>query len=82
MGRPDIAEVGKRFSSEYQPEGRGRPKGSPNLRTVVRRYFEEQEPRPLDAEIDILLDRILGPRAARRAKRRRLQKQNSNKSPR
>jgi hypothetical protein len=62
--------VGKRFSREYQPEGRGRPKGSPNLRTVLRRYFEAMEPRPVDEQIGELLDAILGKRRARPVRRR------------
>ena len=44
MGREDIAEVGKQFSSEYQPAGRGRPKGSLNKQIILRHYLEERVP--------------------------------------
>jgi G:T/U-mismatch repair DNA glycosylase len=74
MGRSDVAECGKRFSSEYQPEGRGRPKGSLNRRTMLRRYMEAQEPRTLAAEIQIILDDIFGKQKARRLRRRLRQK--------
>ena len=88
MGWAGIASVGRRFSREYQPEGRGRPKGSPNLRTVLRRYFEQDARTPAD-EIAELLDAILGKRRARpvrrrlereEAKRARRRKPNVNKS--
>ena len=62
--------MGKRFSREYQPAGRGRPKGSPNLRTVLRAFMEAQEPRPVDEQIGELLDAILGKRRARPVRRR------------
>jgi hypothetical protein len=70
MGRANIAESGKRFSSDYQPEGRGRPKGSLNLRTILRRYMEAQEPRMLADEIQIVLDDIFGKPKARKLRRR------------
>ena len=70
MGWSGIASVGKRFSREYQPAGRGRPKGSPNLRTILRRYMEAQEPRPVDEQIGEWLDAILGKRKARPVRRR------------
>ena len=69
MGWSGIASVGKRFSREYQPAGRGRPKGSPNLRTVLRAFMEAQEPRPLDEQIGELLDAILGKKRARPLRR-------------
>lgn len=70
MGWSNIATVGKRFSSEYQPARCGRPKGSPNLRTVLRRYLEAQKPRPLDEQVGQILDAIFGKRKARRVRRR------------
>jgi hypothetical protein len=68
MGRSNISECGRRFTSEYQPAGRGRPKGSLNRSTIVRAYFESQEPRPLEDEIKELLAVIFG---KKRPKRRR-----------
>ncbi len=60
MGRANIAECGRRFTSEYQPAGRGRPKGSRNRQTIVRAYFEAREPRPLEEVIEMLLDEVFG----------------------
>ncbi len=74
MGRPDIAEVGRRFTSEYQPAGRGRPKGSLNKRTILKAYFEAQEPRPLEEEIQMFLDAVLGKRKARGVRRKQRKK--------
>ena len=74
MGRPEIASCGRRFSSEYQPAGGGRPKGARNLRTILRAYIEAQEPRPVAEEVQIVLDAVFGKRKARRL-RRRLNKQ-------
>ena len=70
MGWSGISTVGKRFTSEYQPAGRGRPKGSPNLRTILRCYMEAQTPRPVDDQIGEMLDAILGKRKARPVRRR------------
>jgi len=72
MGWSGIAGVGKRFSREYQPAGRGRPKGSPNLRTILRRHFEqfEREERPPEEQIGEFLDAILGKKRARPVRRK------------
>jgi len=70
MGRHDIAEVGKRFTSEYQPAGRGRPKGSLNCRTILKAWLEARTPRPPEEEIQTMLDAVLGKRKARRVRRR------------
>jgi hypothetical protein len=70
MGRSNIAEVGKRFSSEYQPTKRGRPKGSLNSRTILRRYLEQQEPLTPEKRLQQILDAVSGKRRARRVRRR------------
>lgn len=46
MGRKDIAKDGKKFSSEYQPENRGRPEGSKSRSTILKKW--------LTAELDIV----------------------------
>jgi hypothetical protein len=69
MGRSNISECGRRFTSEYQPEGRGRPKGSLNRSTIVRAYFEAQEPRPLEDEIKEFLAAILPKKKPKRRRR-------------
>jgi hypothetical protein len=71
MGRSDIANYGKRFSTEYQPAGRGRPKGSLNRQTIVRAYFAATEPRTPELVIEAILVEIFGPREARKYRRRR-----------
>ena len=70
MGRSNIAEVGKRFSSEYQPANRGRPKGSLNLRTILRHHLEQQDPPTPEEELQPILDAVFGKRRARRVRRR------------
>jgi len=70
MGRANIAECGRRFTSEYQPAGRGRPKGSRNRQTIVRAYFEAQEPRPLEEVIEMLLDEVFGKKRKGRRQRK------------
>lgn len=72
MGWSGISKVGKRFSKEYQPAGRGRPKGSLNSRTILRNYFEQfaREERTTDEQIAEWLDAILGKRRARPIRRR------------
>jgi hypothetical protein len=69
MGRADIAECGKRFSSDYQPAGRGRPKGSRNRSTILRAYLKASEPTEPEEMIQALLDVVFGKR--KRKKRRR-----------
>ncbi len=69
MSRSNISECGRRFTSEYQPARRGRPKGSLNRSTIVRAYFEAQEPRPLEDEIKELLTIILGKKRPKRRRR-------------
>ncbi len=71
MGRANIAECGKRFTSEYQPAGRGRPKGSLNRRTIVRAYFEAQEPPKPEELIQAVLDEIFGKKRKRRKRARK-----------
>jgi len=44
---------GKEFSSEYQPESNGRPKGSVSLETRVRRLLEGDERLPAAIEATI-----------------------------
>lgn len=76
MGRANIAECGKRFSSEYQPAGRGRPKGSKNRCTILQEYFAqfaEADSRTTADDLRRVMDDIFGPRKARR-RRRRLKK--------
>jgi phosphoserine phosphatase len=73
MGRSDIAECGKRFSSEYQPAGRGRPKGSLNYRTRMEEYFKQfadEDARTPESELRRVMDEIFGKRKARRLRRR------------
>ena len=70
MGRSNIAEVGKRFSSEYQPAKRGRPKGSLNARTIFRHYLEQQDPLTPEEKLQQILDAVFGKRRARRVRRR------------
>lgn len=69
MGRSNIAEVGKRFSSEYQPTKRGRPKGSLNARTIFRVYLEQQDPSTQEEKLQRILDAVFGERRARRVRR-------------
>jgi hypothetical protein len=74
MGRSDIAEYGKRFTSEYQPARRGRPKGSRNRRTILRAYLEEREPPPPEEVIRLILEEVFGRKTARRIRRGRKMK--------
>lgn len=60
MGRSNIAEVGKRFSSEYQPVNRDRPKGSLNARTIFRHYLEQQDPPTSEEKLQQILDAVYG----------------------
>jgi hypothetical protein len=69
MGRADIANYGKRFSTEYQPARRGRPKGSLNRRTILRAWLTEREPTQPEL-IEALLVEVFGKRKARRIRRR------------
>jgi hypothetical protein len=66
MGRANIAECGRRFTSEYQPAGRGRPKGSLNRQTILRAYLEEREPPAPEEVIRIILDEVFGKKRTRR----------------
>lgn len=69
MGRANIAEVGKRFSSDYQPTGRGRPKGSLNKRTILASYLRDE----FDASeqiINQILLIVFGPKQARKMRKR------------
>lgn len=69
MGRPNIAEVGKRFSGEYQPANRGRKKGVRNKQTVLREFLRDQ----LDAtesDINNLCIAVFGPKQARKMRKR------------
>ena len=70
MGRANIFEVGKRFSSEYQPAHRGRKKGSRNFRTIAREYFRAMEPETTEEKLNALLDAIFGKKRARRVRRK------------
>ncbi len=68
MGRPNIAEVGKRFSSEYQPANRGRKPGSRNRKTILQEFLRDD----LDAtevEINRLLLVVFGPQQARKMRK-------------
>lgn len=71
VSRPDIVNCGRRFSSEYQPERRGRPKGSRNRKTILRAYLEAQEPPTPGRVIDAVLEEVFGRRVGRRLARRR-----------
>jgi hypothetical protein len=73
MGRANIAECGRRFTSEYQPAGRGRPKGSRNRQTILRAYLEEREPPEPEEVIKVILDHVFGKKrkGRRRVKTRR-----------
>ncbi len=68
MGRANITECGKRFTSEYQPAGRGRPKGSLNRRTILMAYLEALEPRTPEDVIRAILETVFGKKKARRMK--------------
>lgn len=70
MGRSNIAEVGRRFSSEYQPAKRGRPKGSLNSQTILRHYLEQLDPPTPEERLQQILDAVFGKRRARRVRRR------------
>ena len=72
MGRSNIAEVGKRFSSEYQPSNRGRPKGSLNYRTIFRHYLEQMDPPTPEEKLLQILDAVFGKRRGRRVRRIKL----------
>lgn len=69
MPRPDIAEVGKRFSSEYQPTRRGRPKGSLNKRTRLENYLSE-ECMATERVINQICVIVFGPKEARKMRKR------------
>lgn len=72
MGRPDISNVGKRFSSEYQPANRGRKKGVPNKKTRLKEFLREE----LDAaahEIDQICLIVFGPVEARKMRKRSIE---------
>jgi len=69
MGRPNIAETGKRFTSEYQPAGRGRPKGSLNRRTVLQRYLRD-DCEATEQVINQICVIVFGPRQARKMRKR------------
>jgi hypothetical protein len=70
MGRSNISEVGRRFSSTYQPRKRGRPKGSLNSRTIFRLYLEQHDPPTPEKQLQQILDAVFGKRRARRVRRR------------
>jgi hypothetical protein len=74
MGRQDIAQCGKRFTSEYQPARRGRPKGSLNRQTILRAWLEEREPPTPEEVICAILEEVFGRKTARRVFRRRVKK--------
>jgi hypothetical protein len=40
VGNPNIHKHSKPFTSENQPEGRGRPKGSKSIKTILDNYLE------------------------------------------
>jgi hypothetical protein len=44
--RPDGMPVGKPFTAEYQPEGRGRPKGSVDIMRLVQSLLEDNDNLP------------------------------------
>jgi hypothetical protein len=69
MGRPNIAEVGKRFSSKYQPAGRGRPKGSLNRRTMLENYLRD-DCEATERVINQICVVVFGPKAARKMRKR------------
>jgi hypothetical protein len=69
MGRPNIAETGKRFTSEYQPAGRGRPKGSLNKRTVLQHYLRD-ECEATERVINQICVIVFGPQRARKMRKR------------
>ncbi|MDQ3255608.1 MAG: hypothetical protein M3R15_17200 [Acidobacteriota bacterium] len=71
MSRPEIVNCGRRFSAEYQPAGRGRPKGSRNRQTILRAYLEAMEPPTAGEVIDAFLEEVFGRRDGRRLARRR-----------
>lgn len=70
MGRSNIAEVGKRFSSEYQPANRGRPKGSLNKQTILRHWLEDSD--TPEKIIEQILLAVFGKKRARRMRRQTL----------
>jgi hypothetical protein len=75
MARSNISEVGKRFSSEYQPANRGRKKGIPKKETVLRRFLAEE----LDGvahEIDQICRIVFGPKQARKMRKQSLKNLN------
>jgi hypothetical protein len=69
MPRSDIAEVGKRFSSEYQPARRGRPKGSLNKRTRLENYLQD-ECMATERVINQICVIVFGPKEARKMRKR------------
>jgi hypothetical protein len=52
----------KKFSSEYQPEKNGRPKGSKNRSTIARQWLEttQKAKNPITGEEQILSQEDLG----------------------
>jgi hypothetical protein len=40
MGRANIKDDGKRFSKDYQPANRGRPKGAKSRSTILKKWLE------------------------------------------
>lgn len=69
MGRSNISEVGKRFSSQYQPGGRGRPKGSLNKRTILQNYLRD-DCEATEQVINQICVIVFGPRQARKMRKR------------
>jgi hypothetical protein len=75
VGRANIANAGKRFSSEYQPASRGRKKGVPNRKTMLRQFLRDE----LDAaahEIDQICLIVFGPKEARKMRKRSIENLN------
>jgi len=68
MGRSNISEVGRRFSSEYQPANRGRKKGSRNRRTILRDYLRDECDTPSQVIEQFIIAAFGKPRARRMRK--------------
>ena len=72
MGRSNISEVGKRFSSEYQPTNRGRKKGVPNKQTMLKRFLADEMDATAEGGNNICLI-VFGPKEARKLRKRSIQ---------
>ncbi len=69
MGRAYISESGRRFTSEYQPANRGRPKGSLNRRTILRAWIEAAVPQEPEATIQAMLNVVFEKKKGKRRRR-------------